>query len=129
MSRATNKLLAILLSLSLGMAPLQGAFAALAATVGQQGVAGETATMVGCEDRMGAAQQSPQAACPDCVSQHESNSGGHCPSGGHCAGCLSAVLLNTLIPVDNHVAGSHWQAADVAVTSFSTSPLYRPPRG
>ena len=130
MPRASQKLLAILLSLMLGLALLQDAFAAFAVTAGQQGTAvSEMAAMADCQDHTDAAQQNRQVPCPDCVSQHGSSQGAHCSSGGHCAGCLSAVLPDILVPVAVYAAGSHMQTADVAVSSRSISPLFRPPRG
>ncbi len=117
-----RKFLAVLLSLMLGLLPLQGVFA------------GETSmpmheSMVGASmnDTMSHEQASKMSLDCDQCEQDSCCSGSSCDI-HHCASCVFAAVLTEPTAMLPLPAAVPLPAFDPRVRSFTLSSLYRPPR-
>lgn len=123
MDRLSEKLLAILLTLLLGLSPpLQGAMAGLAVSSDHEG---ETYQM---SDTQGDMVKDIDPATHDCE-QYNADDGcnGHSCSSGQCASCVLAVLPICSHPINFKATSKLLQKGDYFVSQLSSS-LFRPPK-
>jgi len=124
MCRLSEKLLVILLTLLLGLSPLQGAIAGFASSFEQEGGVHQMA------DRHdgGIVMAADHAAAQDCEQCNaEAGCNGHSCSSGQCASCVLAVL--PIFPdILHRTATSGLLRTDNGFVSKLSSSLFRPPR-
>jgi hypothetical protein len=125
MSRLSRQLLALLLALLMGLAPLQGAVAGMSAlSSGDQGMAGMSQMDHGAMMDM-ASGASVDHDCDQCNSD-DCCSGSNCLS-GHCATCAMA-LLPVLTSLVSPTATLRLSQVGDNLRSTLPASLFRPPR-
>lgn len=123
MHQLSDKLLAILLALLLGLLPIQSAMAGFAAFPDQEESVHQMVGMQTGDDAMSVDQMAHD--CEQCESDNYCKDS-TCAS-SHCAFCVVAVPSFISLFTD-HVDISYVQQADDTFLSHSVSSLYRPPR-
>ena len=122
MYRLSEKLLAILLTLLLGLSPFQGAMAGFAASSDQEGGVHQMS------DTQGDMVMDIDPATHDCEQCNaDDGCNGHSCSSGHCASCVLAVLPVFSHPTNLSATPGLLRADDDFVSQLSSS-LFRPPR-
>lgn len=126
MCRLPDKLIAVLLSVVLGLIPLRGAVAGVTSTVNQtneqhlhQMNVNHSSDVVLMDDH------ATTMGCEIC-NAHSLCSGSNCVS-GHCVSCLLALLPDTLIP-RHQISAIIIIQPDIDWGRQPTSSLFRPPR-
>ncbi|MBL3591192.1 MAG: hypothetical protein JMN24_15585 [gamma proteobacterium endosymbiont of Lamellibrachia anaximandri] len=121
MPRLSDKLLAVLLTLLLGLSPLQGAMAGFAASPDREGSVHQMSDM----HDSGMVMDQAAHDCKQCSA--DDGCGGHSCSSGQCASCALALLPVFLLPT--HLAATPvLPRADKGFVSQLSSSLFRPPR-
>jgi hypothetical protein len=126
MLRLPDKLLAILLSLLLGLAPLQGVMGMTGGSSGQQ-AADQQSAHRHVNDMPRSMQQKKPTVCPHCLS-HDCCQGhqGHSPS-SHCSGCLVALPVVITLSAMN-TGGSTYPQPQFRYAQRLHSAIHRPPK-
>ena len=120
----TDKLLTVTLALVLGLSPLQGAVASMLDTHSDS---------VGMQQMMAHAGDMSSLSAPqmnhDC-SQHMGDSGcqTHAGASSHCSSCVVGIH-SAMIAAFTPILESGTRPSNEGFTSYSTTSLYRPPRG
>ena len=122
MHRLSERVLAILLTLLLGLSPLQGAESGFALSANQDGSVHQMAD--GHDDCM----DSDRTAAQDCGQcNSEAGCNGHSCSSGQCASCALAVHQVFSYHTNPTITSGFPRADDGIVKQLSSS-LFRPPR-
>ncbi|MEW8052700.1 MAG: hypothetical protein AB2809_20255 [Candidatus Thiodiazotropha sp.] len=126
MHRLSRKLFAVLLSLLLGLIPLQGAMGGFISPLKQKG--GEHQYQIEAHHEAGMIMMNDHAAELNC-GQHSTDAGydGNSCSFGHCVSCLLALLPDFFFPT-LHTAVSIVIQTDSDLLNQTVSSLFRPPR-
>jgi hypothetical protein len=117
-----RKFIAVLLSLMLGLLPLQGVFAGEVSMPMH-----ESMVAASMNDTMSHEQASEMSPGCDQCEQDDCCSGSSCDV-HHCASCAFAAVLAETTAMPPLPAAAHLPAFDSRVRSFTLSSLYRPPR-
>lgn len=122
MRRITEKLMAILLTLLLGLSPLQGAIAGFSSSLDQEEGVHQML------DSHGGMVMNSDHGAPDCV-QCLAGDGcnDHGCSSGQCASCALAMLPYITLPESLTAVTELFRTDDGSVNQFSSF-LFRPPR-
>ena len=124
MRRVSEKLLAVLLTLLLGLSPLQSAMAGFASSLDQEGGVHQMAN----SHDGGMVMAADHVAAHDCEQCNaDAGCNGHNCSSGQCASCALA-LLQVFSHPQNLIAVSVPLRADDGFVSQLSSYLFRPPR-
>ncbi len=122
MDRLSEKLLAILLTLLLGLSPLQSAMAGFAVSSDQEGGVHQISVIQG---DMVMNIDHATYDCEQCNADDGCN--GHSCSSGQCASCVLAVLPIGSHPINFKATSKLLQKGDYFVSQLSSS-LFRPPK-
>lgn len=121
MRRMPEKLLAVLLTLMLGLSPLQGVMAGSASSLDQEKGVHQMST----QGEMVMNIDHGSHSCEQCHAGDGCN--GHSCSSGQCASCALALLPSFSLPVNLTVVTLLLRSDQSSVSQY-TSFLFRPPR-
>lgn len=126
MHRLPDKLFAVLLSVMLGLIPLQGAMGGFTSTLEQKG--GEHQHQIDGHHSADVILMNDHAANPGCDNYNaDAGCNGNNCSFGHCVSCLLALLPDFFFPT-LQTATSKVIQTDSDLLNQTVSSLFRPPR-